>query len=262
MSDKNDSLGDRMKAYEDLARFKLMPRMPAIVRVDGHTFHSMVKRWNCVKPFDPELMNAMHQTALALCEAIQGAVFAYTQSDEISVGFIDYQNRDSSAWFDKTVQKMATIAASVATKAFNFHYMMRGNVDVSCVQLKDMAEFDARVWVLPPAEVVNYFIWRQQDATRNSISMAARAVMSHKECNGLNCNQLQEAMFQKTHFNWNSYPVACKRGVCLYRKQTVGEHDGQPVVRNPWFIDTECPVFTQDRAYVDQRFAVPEEPKS
>ena len=105
-------------------------------------------------------------------------------------------------------------------------------------------------------------IWRQQDATRNSISMAARAVLSHKECHGLNCNQLQEAMFKKSGINWNSYPVACKRGVCLYRKQTVGEHDGQPVVRNPWFIDTECPVFTQDRAYVDQRFAVPEEPKS
>ena len=261
MSDKNDSLGDRMKAYEDLARFKLMPRMPAIVRVDGHTFHSMVKRWNCVKPFDPELMNAMHQTALALCEAIQGAVFAYTQSDEISVGFIDYQNRDSSAWFDKTVQKMATIAASVATKAFNFHYMMRGNVDVSGVQLKDMAEFDARVWVLPPAEVVNYFIWRNQDCTRNSVSMAARSMLSHKDCQGKTGNQLQELMFQRFGVNWNAYPTVCKRGACVYRRPDTKVVNGVEVNRRPWFVDVEPPIFSQDRWYVERHFKVDETPK-
>lgn len=248
-----DSLGTRMKSYEDTARFRLTPRMPAILRADGRAFHSMTKRWKCAVPFDGMLMEAMQKTALTLCEQIQGAVFGYVQSDEISIGLIDYQNLDSQAWFDKVVQKMASVAASMATKAFNYHYWYPHNDDPD---LDGLAEFDARVWALPLDEVVNYFIWRQQDATRNSVSAAARSMLSHKECQGKTGNQLQELMFQRFGVNWNAYSTACKRGVSLYRQRQEGVYDGDLVIRNPWVIDREGPVFAQDREYVERWFTV------
>lgn len=71
---KNDSLGDRMKGYENIWKTKLPRRMPMIIRVDGKAFHTYTK--NCVKPFDINLASLMDNTAKHLCENIQGARIA------------------------------------------------------------------------------------------------------------------------------------------------------------------------------------------
>ena len=258
MNNKNDkdSLGTRMKAFEACASMHLLPRMPMIIRVDGNAFHTMVKRWKCKKPFDPEIIDAMQKTMLFLCDNIQGAVLGYVQSDEISIGVIDYQSLTTTPWFDKKVQKMASIAAGMATKAFNFNYIMRGNRDVNAMDLKDMAVFDGRVFTLPKEEVVNYFLWRQQDASRNSVSMAARSVLSHKECYGLNCDQMQEAMFKKAGLNWNNCSTVEKRGTCAIKVPMSISTPNGIVQRNKWFLDLDIPVFSQNREYVGEEFIV------
>ena len=61
----------------------------------------------------------MQETMKYLCENIQGCVLGYTQSDEITLILVDYKNLNSSAFFDYEVQKMCSIAASMATMRFN-----------------------------------------------------------------------------------------------------------------------------------------------
>lgn len=242
-----DPIGTRMKEqYENRARFYLPRRTYTILRVDGKSFHTFTRGFR--RPYDTELMKAMDQTAKFLCEEIQGARLAYVQSDEISVLLADFDKITTSAWFDGNVQKMSSVGAALATGAFNEAIKERNDPKLGT------AFFDARVFTIPdPIEVENYFVWRQQDATRNSISMAAQALYSHKELHGKNTVQQKEMTFKKG-VNWNDYPGRCKRGGAVV-KETFKEDPvtaGDNGERTRWAI-VEPPIFTRDhwlRTYV------------
>ena len=238
---KADDLGNRMKVYERSYKTIITPKLPIIIRVDGKAFHTLTKSFS--RPFDYRIENAMSNVALALCSEIDGAVFAYRQSDEVSVLIRNDQSYTTEAWFSNSVQKMVSVAASIAA--------------VTCSQtLEKTAYFDARVFSLPPSEVVNYFIWRQQDASRNSIQMLARSLYSHKECHKKNTAQLNELCYTKGS-NWNDLPTHRKRGSSVYRESfeaTVpeGPKKGEVCERSKFVEDRETPVFTQDRGYVER----------
>jgi tRNA(His) guanylyltransferase len=215
-----DSLGDRMKAnYEDRFRILLPRRTNLILRIDGKAFHTYTRGFN--KPFDDGLIEDMDKTAIALCRGIQGAKLAYVQSDEISVWVTDYDGLETSAWFDNNLQKMVSVSASIATAAFNRERTLRnigkGGGDF-CIDARDdipqFASFDARVFVIPEvAEVANYFLWRCQDATRNSVQMVARSLYSHKECEGKNIDQLKEMITKaKSGDHWVTLDCKYRHG--------------------------------------------------
>lgn len=213
MSDST-ALGDRMKAHEHVTRAVLPRRTYTICRVDGRAFHSLLR--DAEKPFDQEVIAAMGAVAEALCGEMSGAVFAYTQSDECSVLLTDFSAPGTQPWFNGVVQKMTSIAASTATAAFNDAYSKSAG--------RKFATFDARVFTIPdPVEVANYFLWRQRDAVRNSISMAAQARFSHKRLHKVNTDQMQELLWSEAGINWNDYPAACKRGQVTVRR--VGERE-------------------------------------
>lgn len=199
MSDKT-SLGDRMKCYEQATRMVLPRRTYSICRVDGRAFHSLLRHAD--KPFDENVMTAMDAVTMALCEEISGAVFGYTQSDEASILITDFASPGTQPWFAGGVQKMVSIAASVATAEFGDVY-----------QSSSRGLFDARVFTIPdPVEVANYFLWRQRDAVRNSISMAAQAHFSHKRLHRVGTDHMQELLWREKGVNWHDYPAGCKRG--------------------------------------------------
>lgn len=233
-----DSLGDRMKLYER-AQMAVMPmRMPVILRVDGKNFHAATR--GLERPFDHEFMRLMDETAIRLCEQAQGAVFAYVQSDEISVLLHNYKRLNSGSWFDNEVQKIVSVGAGIASS-----YLTEAWKPVV---------FDARAFVIPEAEVCNYFIWRQQDTTRNSVQMAARAVYSHKQVYGKNNGEMQDMLHEKG-INWNDYPIGCKRGRGVIREPFfVPDHEGGKVERHRW-VSEDPPIFTQDREYVERHLA-------
>ena len=251
----NDTLGDRMKAYyENRTRSSLTRRSNTIIRLDGKAFHSFTK--GCQRPYDRALMSVMDKTAVILCQEVQGTKLAYVQSDEISLLLTDYDDEKTDAWFDGNIQKIASVSASIATAAFNSEWYKTEKTPT----FDQYALFDARAFTIPnPSEVVNYFVWRQQDATRNSIQMAAQAIFSHKELLGKSCDELQEMLFQNG-INWNDYPIGCKRGRTVVRRESVttveyvdkrtGEHVTKPdVVRHLWVLE-DPPIFTQDRSYI------------
>jgi tRNA(His) 5'-end guanylyltransferase len=247
-----DDLGTRMKEkYEVRTQTYLPRRTYAIIRVDGKAFHTWVRSAQCTKPFDVALIEAMNETAIFMCENIQGAQLAYTQSDEISILITDFERENSEAWFDYNVQKMVSISASLATAGFDRSY--------SGCQSKLPALFDARAFVIPdPVEVENYFIWRQKDAERNSIQSVAQSLYSHKELDGKGCSELNEMIWQKGK-NWNNFTAWEKRGrvaIKVSEPKTVeyeNPKEGKVVKlieRKVWKTLEDTPLFTADREFL------------
>jgi len=243
-----DSLGDRMKTFENAFRHSLPIRMPIMARIDGKAFHSYTK--GCERPFDTKLESVMNDTAKYLCENIQGAKLAYIQSDEISILINNYESLDSGQWFENNIQKMASVTAGMASGVFTSlsHHIFGAT---------KLAVFDSRFWILPKEEVCNAFLWRQQDNTRNSVQMLARSLVSHKECTNKNNSQLQEMCFKKGS-NWNDLPTARKRGRCIVKVSkeidVVNRRTNLPekAIRSNWEIDAEIPIFSQDRNYINR----------
>ena len=237
-----------MKRYETASKLRLVPRLPLIIRADGKAFHTLTR--DMQRPFDPEFVEHMLATAMALCREIDGAQIAYVQSDEISVLVRDDQTLNTQPWFDKEQDKVVSVTAGIASAEMS-------------LRLGKRAVFDARAFVLPPAEVVNYYIWRQQDATRNSVSMAAHAELARKLgakeaqtlLHGKTWGEQQELLFAQCGINWSQYATHLKRGACVVpgEEERPGQHG--PVKRRVWRIDREIPVFTAKRAYIEDFLA-------
>lgn len=276
----NDNLGTRMKEfYEQVPKFRLYRRTPVAIRIDGKAFHTFTRGFQ--KPFDEILIQSMQATMKYLCENIQGCVLGYTQSDEITLILIDYKNLNSDAWFDYEIQKICSIAASMATMAFNKFfsaYVMNAYDPESAASIEDPlyqayqkslnkgAMFDARCFNIPREEVTNLVYWRQLDATRNSIQMVGQANFSHKELQNKSCNDIQDMLMLQKGINWNDFPTHQKRGSCCVRKvvnittKDICEEQewGEPIVKTmvtahyDWVIDTEIPIFKgEGREYIE-----------
>ena len=274
-----DDLGTRMKTfYEEIPKTKLMRRCPVTIRIDGKAFHTFTRGFQ--KPFDEVLIEAMQKTMKYLCENIQGCVLGYTQSDEITLILVDYKKLNSSAWFDYEVQKMCSIAASMATMAFNRFFMYEyeefnrwvneGNPTDEDRRLNDIyydamckgAMFDARCFNIPKEEVTNLIYWRQLDASRNSIQMVGQANFSHKELQNKSCNQIQDMLMEQKGINWNDLPTYQKRGACCIKNSHIVRRLSDETVlcivedpgkhTNEWIIDKNIPIFKgDDRRYID-----------
>ena len=238
------SLDDRMKEYYEspwLLRFPM--RTPLIIRVDGKAFHTLTRGME--KPFDARFMLMMEHVATTLCHEIQGAQLAYFQSDEISILVHNYKRFASQGWFGNEIQKICSVSAGVASA-------------VATLFLQRTAVFDSRAFILPEAEVVNYFIWRQQDATRNSIQSVAQSMYPHKDLHGRDSGELQEMIYQKGT-NWNDLPVRQKRGACIRRSGVEITSIGPSIARPSFVNHTEIPIFSEHREYIQDLLAVEEE---
>jgi tRNA(His) 5'-end guanylyltransferase len=222
----NDGLGDRMKGYEAAeAGRRLMPLLPALARLDGRAFHSFVRGLD--RPFDRRLSGLMIDTATFLVRETNAAV-GYTASDEISLAWVS-ADHDSQIFFDGRIQKMTSMLSALCSAHFNRrlpHFLPAEYAD-------RLPVFDCRVWNVPTLdEAANTFLWRELDATKNSISMAARAYTDHAEVQGRSSIELQELLWQKG-VNWNDYPVFFKRGTYIRRRTiqrtfTVAEREALP----------------------------------
>lgn len=208
----SDALGDRMKMYEmaESGR-KLLPLVPVLARIDGRAFHSFTHGMR--RPFDPDFSAAMIDTTVALVEETC-ACMGYTQSDEITLAWHSTDLK-SQIWFDGRICKMTSQLAALAT--LKFFRLIADRMPQYCDR---EPTFDARVWSVPNrTEAANVFVWREWDATKNSISMAAQEYYSHNELHGKNGSDKQEMLFQKG-VNWNDYPAYFKRGTYVQRRKT------------------------------------------
>ena len=244
----HDDLGKRMKEnYENISKTRLMRRTPVAIRIDGKAFHTFTQGFN--KPFDWVLIQTMQETTKYLCENIQGCVFGYTQSDEITLILVDYNKLETCAWFDYEVQKICSISASMATMAFNkffgFNLFEAAGLNNELLEIYRKAHekgamFDARCFNIPKEEVTNLIYWRQLDAMRNSIQMVGQTNFSHRELQGLSCNLIQDKLFEEKKINWNDFPIVAKRGTVVIKKET------------GWTIIQDMPILKgENRSFID-----------
>ena len=275
-------LAKRMKDYESVSKTKLMRRCPVILRLDGKAFHSFTRGFK--RPFDNILVESMQETMKYLCENIQGCVLGYTQSDEITLVLIDYQKLNSAAWFYYRTDKMCSIAASMATMAFNkafaknvkeYDMEWKCSLTPQCVEIQKAhydyinilnkavekgAMFDCRCFNISKEEVTNAIYWRQLDATRNSIQMVGQANFSHTELHEKNQNDIQDMLMLQKGINWNDFPTHLKRGSCCIKETYYP--DPKPgfencdidatTARTRWIVDKEIPIFKgEGRTYID-----------
>lgn len=233
-----DSLGDRMKSYEAVYSQVLPERTPVIVRIDGKAFHTVTRGLN--KPWDYRIATAMKATALSLLSGMQNAVVGYTQSDEISILMANYINPETQSWFGNKVQKIASVAASIATLTFN------KTIDEE-IRDRDYL-FDARVFAVPLEDVKRYFIWRHMDARRNSISSLARCYFSHKELQGKKTSEML-SMMRECGVDWHSVHSHYRYGVLITKNMEEGTfnlHGQTPDLVKTDIFDqyTQLPVLT------------------
>lgn len=213
--------------YEDALRLFVPRRTYLVIRIDGRGFHTFARKMQ--RPYCRPLADALDQAAIGLCSEMIGCRFAYGQSDEYSFLLTDFEKETSSLWFDGNVQKIVSVSASLFTGYFNRAF---GGEQV--------AAFDSRVLVISQrAEVEKYFLWRQLDASANSLNMLASAHYPHAELVGKSTQEKHEMLFARG-VNWAKEPADFKRGRVVRRAPT----------GKAWEVDLEIAVFNRDPGYL------------
>jgi tRNA(His) guanylyltransferase len=230
----HDSLGDRMKSYEKAPQQLLISRMPVLIRLDGKAFHTYTKVIGSARPLDDRLHRVRTATLKYLCENIQGVLFGYSQSDEISLVLKDWDTFQTQAWFGNKIQKMLSVSASMCTMIWNME-MGKENPSYND-QVKTLAVFDSRVWNIPREEVINYLLWRQQDWERNSVQLNAQYHYSHKSLQNKSCKELIAQMEKDLGFVWGNEVSWKKRGEFWVRGE--GIVDTPPFKTSRGYLET------------------------
>lgn len=222
-----DDFGDRMKMYEftSTAR-RAFKGQPLVVRLDGKNFHTFTKGLS--RPFDKRLSDLMADTTKALVERFHAA-FGYCQSDEITLVWYYDSDSDAEFPFKGRLQKIESLVAAFCSVYFN-----KKLAEFIPEKSDEMPTFDARAFQTPNLiEVYNAVLWRQQDCTKNAISMAAQSMFTHKSLAGLNGRQMQARMLAERDVNFNDYPAFFKRGVFVVRKIITAKLTPEEMTRIP-----------------------------
>ena len=263
------SLADRMKEYENVTQFRLMKKEPVIIRIDGRAFSKFTKGLD--KPFDKDLCEIFEYVSYKLREKIDNVKFIYAQSDELSLLLTDWDTTKENnggridTWYDYRIQKMVSVASAEATRLFNqkvdevvskyWRLYSQRDVDMDDMELylnkyklwKDKryeAVFDTRVFNLPLDEVTNYFIYRQNDAIRNSKMGFARKYFSQKELYKLSNDEAIALVKEKFNEDFYETSLEQQRGFTI----ASNNEDGKTIK----YIDKEIPLFKENREYIEK----------
>jgi tRNA(His) 5'-end guanylyltransferase len=204
-------LGDRCKQYEaPEAGRRALRGTPLLARLDGRAFHTFTR--DLRRPYDEAMSRCMIETARYLVQE-SNALVGYTQSDEITLAWFETSQSVTEYNFDGRFQKLASVLAAQAS--VRFFQLVTEHLPAKA---RELPHFDARVWQVPTlADAADVFVWREDDATKNSITMAARAVYTDRELHEKDSGVKQEMLFGKG-INWNDYPAFFKRGSYLQRR--------------------------------------------
>lgn len=244
----NDDLGDRVKAYEAVTtNRRAFKGQPLIARLDGKAFHTFTK--GLQRPYDERLSNLMIDTMKALVDCF-GATVGYTQSDEATLVWLSEPHDAADLPFSGRLQKLESLTAAFATAHFNRHLprYLPEKVPVEG-RTENLPLFDSRAFVVPTVvEAYNTVLWRQQDCTKNAISMAAQSMLSHKELQGKHGPEMQELMFSRFGVNFNDYPAFFKRGTFARRVRAKRELTAEQLARIP---EQHRPTGPVERSFID-----------
>ena len=241
-----DDLDAKMRVYEQSLDQVLLPELYLVARLDGNRFTRLTKEiCHFEAPFDTRFRDMMVETVKALMNYGFRVIYGFTESDEISLLF--HPDEDT---FGRKVRKYNSLLAGVASAAFS-------------QQLGQQAIFDCRMVPLPTVErVQDYFLWRQEEAHRNSLNahcywmlrkQGKSVAEATKALEGQTVSFKNELLFQNG-INFDKLPSWQKRGVGVYwdtyEKQGFNPKTGQTetATRRGLKVDMELPL---REAYAD-----------
>jgi len=246
----SNKLKDRIEGYEAVTDYKLLPRVPIIICVNGRGFSKVTQLLD--KPYCPKFAECITSTMLRLCTDIEGALFGFQYNDEIViVARNDYTN-ETSPWYDNKLQKVCSVTAATATLHFN-ECASKIGLDVSGNPI-----FTSQVFTSPNVgEAVNTLIYKQQQNFHSSIQFACLYELIKKNdknsikdmLNGLNMDEKVDLLSQEG-VDFNSYPLSFRRGVAAYKVPKITDD----VVKNKWTVNTELPIFAKDQSFLTNIF--------
>lgn len=250
-----ETLKEKCEALRATTDYRLPKKTYAMAMIDGHSFSRLIKN-KYEKPFDDKFINIMNEVAIYVCKNVQGCKFAYTQSDEITFVLTDFENEETSAYFDYRLCKMLSIIPSLATAKFNQLVALNLlDTQESVMQAKDiiadmsLAQFDCKVWSADNFnDVFAYFLWRQLDCVRNSKQQAAQAYLPHKELMGKRADEQVQMLFNKWGIDWNGYSDDKKYGRFIYKEQIekpIPNHEEGTCMRSVWVAHNAFPLFEE-----------------
>lgn len=250
-------LGDRMKALQSLRDYKLDKKEYVLCHIDGRAFSKLIKH-NFELPFDDKFIDFMNQTAIYLCESIQGCKLAYVQSDEISLLLTDFSKEETGNFFQYRLCKLQSVIASLATGEFNRLWYCDQIINnpsdaVDIISSRKPVQFDCKAWnVYEYNDAFAWFKFRQNDCIRNSKQQAAQTyVKPKKKLVGLSSDQQIERLKNEYGIDWNEYSNGKKYGRlirrCVYEAE--GEnpitHEQAMSIRHKWVAE-DAPIFTNE----------------
>jgi tRNA(His) 5'-end guanylyltransferase len=249
-----EAWGRRLRVFETAHDHCVLPGVFMVARIDGRSFSQLTRdpRHGFGAPYDERFRDCMLAAATRVMSCGFASTYAHTQSDEISVLF----RRDEAA-FGRKLRKYLSVLAGEASAAFS-------------LALGAPAAFDCRISQLPREEdVVEYFLWRQEDAHRNALNGHCYWLLrtqGHDEGSAtralerLNLAARNELLFQNG-INFNDVPAWHKRGIGLSWEavETEGRdpRTGAAVAttRRALAVDRELPLGEAYAGYVRQRLA-------
>lgn len=250
---KFDDLDAKMRRFETGHDHCVLPGIFMVARIDGRSFTRLTKEVHQFEaPFDARFRDHMIGTVEHLMNCGFRVQYAYTQSDEISLLF----HRDETL-FDRKLRKYNSVLAGEASAAFS-------------LRLGAHACLDCRISQLPTEQlVVDYFRWRQEDATRNALNahcywLLRKEGKSMKDATNallrLSVSGKNELLF-KRGINFGRLPNWQKRGVGVYweeyEKEGFNPKSGKTTkaVRQRLKVDLELPMKDGYEALVRERLS-------
>lgn len=208
------SLEDACKAAEAVeAARRATPGRPILARLDGRSFHQFTR--GLTRPFDPGLSALLIDVATYLVEETH-AVVGYAQSDEITLAWDFAADASTEILFGGRFQKLASVLAGMASARFCLRLPAHMPAEVG--RLARTPHFDCRIWqVANRTAAADVFRWREADATKNSVTMAALAEFSHADILNKSSRE-KRAMLASRGVIWSEFPRHFRCGTYLRRR--------------------------------------------
>lgn len=248
----SNKLKDRIETYQNASDYKLLPRIPLIISVNGRGFSKITSLLD--KPYCEKFGECILNTMLRLCTDVEGALFGYQHNDEIVLVLRNDQNQNTLPWYENSIQKICSVTSSIASLHFN--------KCANAIGLNLMGEsiFTSQIFAVPNiAESINAIVFKQQHNFHTSIQFACFYELLKKYdkntikemLSGLSIDERIDLLHQECKIDFNNYPQVFRRGGACYKVPKILDGGN---VRNKWIINSELPIFTNEQSFLTNIF--------
>lgn len=246
-------LKDRISLYEEVSDYKLLPKLPIIISLNGRSFSKMTNLLK--KPYCPNFAECMYATALKLSMEIDGAIFSYCFNDEIIIIARNDQTLDTETWYNNNIQKISSVTASIATLHLN-----------RCINELDLnltgdPTFTSKIFTVPNVtEAINVLVSKQQQCFYQSVQLACFYELLNKNYDnnsikemlqGTSLDEKIQLLNQECNIDFNNYPLAFRRGIACYKHPKSIDN----IIKYKWAVNYELPIFTKEQSFLSNQMS-------